>query len=1530
MITFLTHHRKKIACLLLSSFFMQTTFPVIAYAKAMAGPSPVSEQLDSLVDPFTGDFGYSVPLLYVPGPNGENFPVVMNYNAGIRMDQEASWVGLGWDLNPGEISRQVKGVADDWNGVVQELKQQKRKSDNSATESSNRLNRFYGPMYWSSGVYPYEDNLLTTSDDSASMDIYQTNRLLTGFGAEDAFEGPNYDEYVVSGPGISGKMTPRLFQYGRLMQKNNNIGTVGQLYTDVVYNYSTGFEAKNAFTRALEFRMTNECTEVTTNKYRKQAYTAYPSSDMSIPDNTNAANSGSKYNTDLPSGGSALGSRAPQGSVIKYFTNAQIRTGGLAPSGFLDFQKTASYPGGIVRDTSTFPADGIGAFQVISPNGMVYHYSLPVYTKNNETHSFPLLNTARASTVGAYDSIDKYQNYTRNMSAGLYATSWKLTAITGLDYKDANSNGVADQGDTGYWTSFDYGLWQDNFSTTFPFYNYTTLDLMAQVMPFWTWKQSIKYAISDYKYTRQGSYNRSTEQLYYLNAIRTATHSAFFIKDLRMDAHSNIISGVPLKCNPKLKLSKIILVKNDQLGSLTYESLLTSSSTFDNQVMTSYLQAMSSGQNKVIDIKDYTINKSLLDAGSLKTIDLISDYSLCGKLYNNANNLFVRSYKDAPGEVTGGYLKGVYSATASGEENNSGKLTLNSIHFKEYQGVQVFPSYEFDYDQDNPLKNPDYHPDQQDFWGYYKSDFDARYRGHYTSQLSKEHTDAWSLKKITTPIGAEIMVEYESDQYEWLGYDDEYSRGLIRPNRSFLIYDAEKESGTGYDTRGYFLDKDAAPFIRLNGTGDEPSVLKYLAKMPLRNASRADISYTTYSNNLATGYSPIKDDLAGNTILLNISNPTDYDATYYSNYLKERGDGFINLDLSFVYGGGLRVKSISMKDPESQEEYKKQYQYESGIASSEPGWFALPKRVFEPWDFWSYNLLTSSYNSETHIIRPTVGYSMVTVTNKGLDGTENGSVIYQYNNYKEPYLPVVSHSNGISCGTNCTTLPQIAIVADSNAAFYGTLARTIVKDSFGNTLRVVSRSYRAMGLNEEAFYSRYNYSYTNHAEIAPVLRTMQVSKVSIMRNYTAVLKSEVTQYMGTEQSRVENVAFDRLTGLPVKMIMDDRSEGIKEILTTPAYLVSGNDSMGSALNGTGYNNNLLAVGKKEVKAYRLSNMPQNSVAQSEKTLIGGERTKWSNKDLVRKFSGTNIYGHGVYVADTVRNYWKAHKNYSFNGDTSDTDWRLDGEVTLLDAKGNVLETKSNKDNYSAIKYGTENRILASGKNVKYAHFAYSGFEEQIPLGSSRYEYGGEVYGYDGSYRVDSTSGRKAHSGKYMGKIASGETYGPNFVIKSSDMAGLAGKNYVARMWIHKDSPAATKIFISLVGKRAGVAYSDYKEVRKDSTANITVGDWTLVKVVMPVPSNFTATDADDHYLNVGTARAGSGAAYFDDLMCAPEDAVVTGMVYDAVRSLGEAVMNNDGFVSFVEYDAGGRIIYTRKETAEGVKTVTRNRYNYAR
>ncbi len=65
-----------------------------------------------MVNLATGDFTYSLPIIEVPGPEG-GYPLSLSYHAGIQPNEEASWVGLGWTLNAGAITRTVNGYADD-------------------------------------------------------------------------------------------------------------------------------------------------------------------------------------------------------------------------------------------------------------------------------------------------------------------------------------------------------------------------------------------------------------------------------------------------------------------------------------------------------------------------------------------------------------------------------------------------------------------------------------------------------------------------------------------------------------------------------------------------------------------------------------------------------------------------------------------------------------------------------------------------------------------------------------------------------------------------------------------------------------------------------------------------------------------------------------------------------------------------------------------------------------------------------------------------------------------------------------------------------------------------------------------------------------------------------------------------------------------------------------------------------------------------------------------------------------------------
>lgn len=65
------------------------------------------------VNPVTGDFNFQTLLLEIPGSQG-SYPLMLNYQAGIGLNQPASWVGLGFNLEPGAIYRSISQVPDDY------------------------------------------------------------------------------------------------------------------------------------------------------------------------------------------------------------------------------------------------------------------------------------------------------------------------------------------------------------------------------------------------------------------------------------------------------------------------------------------------------------------------------------------------------------------------------------------------------------------------------------------------------------------------------------------------------------------------------------------------------------------------------------------------------------------------------------------------------------------------------------------------------------------------------------------------------------------------------------------------------------------------------------------------------------------------------------------------------------------------------------------------------------------------------------------------------------------------------------------------------------------------------------------------------------------------------------------------------------------------------------------------------------------------------------------------------------------------
>jgi hypothetical protein len=123
-------NQRRIAWIMFYAFILQMGIQPNGYALTSGPVQPEAHGFEpvgttDMVDPFTGDFVYNIPLMDVEG-----YPINIAYHGGVGLDQEASWVGLGWNITPGAINRMMRGLPDDFDGdtVAKEINIKKDKT----------------------------------------------------------------------------------------------------------------------------------------------------------------------------------------------------------------------------------------------------------------------------------------------------------------------------------------------------------------------------------------------------------------------------------------------------------------------------------------------------------------------------------------------------------------------------------------------------------------------------------------------------------------------------------------------------------------------------------------------------------------------------------------------------------------------------------------------------------------------------------------------------------------------------------------------------------------------------------------------------------------------------------------------------------------------------------------------------------------------------------------------------------------------------------------------------------------------------------------------------------------------------------------------------------------------------------------------------------------------------------------------------------------------------------------------------------
>lgn len=198
---------KGISMTLVLSLIFEMIQPSVSMALTEGPSQPEVQSFEpigttQMVDLFTGDFNYNIPLFNLPGPNG-GYPVNIAYHAGISMDDEASWVGLGWNLNVGSLVRNMRGLPDEFLSKVDlsAIVEDDANITNARSDYDHLKVTSDMKKSWTLGVTGGVHNELvggnTTGDLSLSTSIYRNNFRGWGVTLEPTFGIGKNDHFAL-------------------------------------------------------------------------------------------------------------------------------------------------------------------------------------------------------------------------------------------------------------------------------------------------------------------------------------------------------------------------------------------------------------------------------------------------------------------------------------------------------------------------------------------------------------------------------------------------------------------------------------------------------------------------------------------------------------------------------------------------------------------------------------------------------------------------------------------------------------------------------------------------------------------------------------------------------------------------------------------------------------------------------------------------------------------------------------------------------------------------------------------------------------------------------------------------------------------------------------------------------------------------------------------------------------------------------------------------------------------------------------
>jgi hypothetical protein len=1349
-----------------------------------------------------------------------------------------------------------------------------------------------------------------------------------------------YDNFFINAGGASGAISPTRLDPGSLA--SNILSGNNQVYfdfcltpykpnkTNTIAGYKVPFRYLGDISNSYDYNLTRNSAGSITTKFAV---------DWNYGGNTNyfqvSVNDNKILNEDVAggTGRTAIEGQRPITALNNELalTNNQELVHGKHISWYSNYEIINSQAVGFMNsgiNRSSFPINGIGGFSVTREDGLTYHFSIPVYNKSQYTR--------------IQNGSDKYEVTDNNP----YATCWLLTGITGADFVDRGTPGVIDNDDWGYWVKLDYGMYNNNYCWRKPYFGW------------------------DYGKDGVKTYSRGVKQTYYLNTIKTRSHTALFIKEEKSDGKSYFETDqnaldvnetgsdpIPSAVSKSLRLKEIRIIDNEtfnQIASSTTNTKLNNLSY--NGTLSSSLNWNNISGNSNVD----NINANVLLVNDINTTDMYTVRSV-----QSSGIVFNYNYVLCDGTLNSWSTSGSpafdsfnYSGVTG---TRTGKLTLTSIDLLGIGDEKYSNSYSFYYGQNDagPNRNPNYSIFYRDDFGFYQSSFGSTFPtvGNEPKNPGPEG-DQWSLKGITTPLGAGIQIEYERDTYSGVnGKSNGWypmkiiptswgGSPLINSTNNSSVFRVYTDPSMG-NMNNFLIVGNYGYFLR-------PAYTYYYTNTQV-NQEKFDFTINSVGSNY---FEFTSSDPNLSTKISDINTYPNWGNSYAAVVTGLSGN-------NPRYGGNLRVKNIITNDDLSNK-YVTRYDYNnSGVATYEDPTTAIG--------------VVPNYQLLEHPNLPIL-YSKVTMYKGRMNGSNLDWINKTEMKFKTPTETDISVDKGGSTPQYPSSVinpgfsmgPFYAIFPTNSQAcnppscipafhhdYRARAGHVVVKDftaRIGQLEEVTNYNSRNEVLSQTKFeytdnlsnytefdnmgqYAENNFLWegfedlllSNSNTLAWSFRLLQTSKVK----YPSALKS-ITSNIGGITTTKTFATLDYLTGRPLEIHDQIGGSTGEEYITTysPAYLQY--PEMGPKA-WSPCNKNIMSA-----------NVQEKKFVDSYFNLLSSNVTTWSKGINYRLYDQSTAAYSSVqfpYASSTQIAPYHPHKqfvwksipdkngtvaasgfvDYNWTSSTQDSRWIKTSEATLYDKYSRLLEGIDVNGKHISSKYtlgfATD---ITSVYNCGYGEWCFSGAEDVGGGNESNY-FGGEVF--ETASRVFSPA--FAHTGNYALKVASGQ-FDQGFHFKGSFGSNgdfKPAKRYRASVWVHSINYTNAVLYCELRSSANAILNNQSITIPPGSVKE-KYGNWYKLDLDITM---WTTNPGSGAYVLFGCYSANSNAAsyvYFDDFRVHPADVPLVTDVSDKLTNNVVATLDAENIATRYSYDNTNRLIKSEKETRSGFVKISEHEYHF--